>query len=212
MTNDKKIRVLCVDDHPIVREGIMGILSLQSDMELVGEAASGAEASEAFNRLRPDVMLLDLRLRDTSGFDVIRKILSEFSHAKILVLTSLEGDADMERALALGALGYVIKGSGREELILAIRDVDQGRRHIPPNVAQTLAAHLVSEKLTSRELEVLTHMAQGQRNKEIGASMSIAEDTVKMHVKNVLAKLGVSDRTEAVTKALQRGLIHLPIR
>jgi DNA-binding NarL/FixJ family response regulator len=210
MSSSTRIRIVCVDDHPIVREGLSGVLLLQSDMELVGEAGSGKEAVDLYRRLRPDVLVLDLRLRDMSGFDVLQQILSEFSAARILVLTSLEGDADIERALALGARGYVVKGTGREELVRAVRAVHAGKRHIPAEVAEKLAEHLAAEKLSARELEVLSLIARGKSNKEVGAALRIAEDTVKMHVKNLLAKLGVNDRTEAVTVALQRGIFHLP--
>ena len=207
--NQKPIRVFCVDDHPIVREGLAGILLLQADMQLVGEAGSGQDAIELYSALQPDVLLLDLRLRDMSGYEVMEKIFTTFPKAKVLVLTSLEGDADIERALALGASGYVVKGTGRDELARAIRSVYAGKKHIPAEVAQRLAQHLASEKLSPRELEVLTLMARGKRNKEIGAELSIAEDTVKMHVKNILAKLEVNDRTEAVTIAMRRGILHL---
>jgi DNA-binding NarL/FixJ family response regulator len=210
MSSSTRIRIVCVDDHPIVREGLSGVLLLQSDMELVGEAGSGKEAVDLYRKLRPDVLVLDLRLRDMSGFDVMQQILCEFSAARILVLTSLEGDADIERALALGARGYVVKGTGREELVRAVRAVHAGKRHIPAEVAEKLAEHLAAEKLSARELEVLSLIARGKSNKEVGAALRIAEDTVKMHVKNLLAKLGVNDRTEAVTVALQRGIFHLP--
>lgn len=205
----KRIRVFCVDDHPIVREGLAGILLLQAEMELVGEGGSGQDAIELYSALQPDVLLLDLRLRDMSGYEVMEKIFTTFPKARVLVLTSLEGDADIERALALGASGYVVKGTGRDELVRAIRAVHAGKKHIPAEVAQRLAEHLASEKLSPRELEVLTHMARGKRNKEIGAELSIAEDTVKMHVKNILAKLEVNDRTEAITIAMRRGILHL---
>jgi DNA-binding NarL/FixJ family response regulator len=210
MTSTAPIRIVCVDDHPIVREGLSGLLLLQPDMELVGEAGSGRDAIDIYHRLRPDVLVLDLRLRDITGFAVMQEILSTFPEARILILTSLEGDADIERALALGAKGYVVKGSGREELVRAVRAVHAGKRHIPAEVAQKLAEHFTTEKLSARELEVLSLIALGHSNKGIGSELGIAEDTVKMHVKNVLAKLDVSDRTEAVTIALQRGILHLP--
>ena len=210
MSSSTRIRIVCVDDHPIVREGLAGILLLQSDMELVGQAGSGKDAIDLYRQLRPDVLVLDLRLGDLSGFEVMREIFSGFPDAKILVLTSLEGDADIERALALGARGYVVKGTGREELTRAVRAVHAGKKHVPAEVAQKLAEHIVSEKLSARELEVLALVARGKSNKEIGRELTIAEDTVKMHVRNLLGKLGVTDRTEAVTVALQRGIIHLP--
>jgi DNA-binding NarL/FixJ family response regulator len=209
MSNKQRVRVLCVDDHPIVREGLTSIVALQPDMEIVGAAESGADALRIFQETHPDVTLIDLRLRDTTGFDLIRAILSLSPDARTIVLTSFEGDADIERALAAGAKGYVVKGMVREELLHAIRAVHAGKRHIPSAIAAKLVDHLGSEKLTQRELDVLKEIARGKRNKEIGAELSIAEDTVKMHVKSILMKLGVSDRTEAVTIALRRGIIHL---
>jgi DNA-binding NarL/FixJ family response regulator len=209
MTEIPRIRVLCVDDHPIVRDGLISIVNLQPDMEIIGAAGSGEEALVLFRDLKPDVTLVDLRLRDISGFDLIRDILALSSSARTIVLTSFEGDTDIERALAAGARGYVVKGMVREELLYAIRSVHAGKRHVPSALAAKLVDHLSSEKLTLRELEVLNEVARGKRNKEIGATLSIAEDTVKMHVKSILMKLGVSDRTEAVTSALRRGIIHL---
>jgi DNA-binding NarL/FixJ family response regulator len=209
MTSTRRIRILCVDDHPIVREGLTSIVAMQPDMEIVGAAESGADALKMFRETSPDITLIDLRLRDTTGFDLIRNILAVSPSARTIVLTSFEGDADIERALAAGAKGYVVKGMVREELLSAIRAVHAGKRHVPSAVAAKLVDHLGSEKLTQRELDVLKEIARGKRNKEIGAELSIAEDTVKMHVKNILMKLGVNDRTEAVTIALRRGIIHL---
>jgi DNA-binding NarL/FixJ family response regulator len=209
MTSTRRIRILCVDDHPIVREGLTSIVAMQPDMEIVGAAESGADALRIFRETSPDVTLIDLRLRDTTGFDLIRNILAVSPSARTIVLTSFEGDADIERALAAGAKGYVVKGMVREELLSAIRAVHAGKRHVPSAVAAKLVDHLGSEKLTQRELDVLKEIARGKRNKEIGAELSIAEDTVKMHVKSILMKLGVNDRTEAVTIALRRGIIHL---
>jgi DNA-binding NarL/FixJ family response regulator len=215
----KRIRIVCVDDHPIVREGLASIIALQPDMELIGAAESGAEALRLFRASAPnatlpdvalpDVALIDLRLKDMSGHELTRQILSHSSGVRIIILTSFEGDADIERALAAGARGYVVKGTARDELLAAIRAVHAGRRHIPGSVAEKLAEHLGSEKLSERELQVLGQIALGKRNKEIGAALGIAEDTVKMHVKNVLEKLEVNDRTEAVTVALRRGILHL---
>lgn len=209
MSADRKIRVLCVDDHPIVREGLASILALQADMEMVGAAESGARALESFQKMQPDVVLVDLRLPDMSGHELTRHILAQWPNARIIVLTSYEGDGDIERALAAGARGYVVKGIVREELLGAIRTVHAGKKHVHGPVAEKLAEHLGSEKLSEREMQVLREMAAGKRNKEIGAELSIAEDTVKMHVKNILEKLQVNDRTEAVTVALRRGILHL---
>jgi len=209
MSELKKISVLCVDDHPIVREGLASIINLQSDMFMAGCADSRAEALSLFCSLLPDVSIVDLRLRETTGFDLIKEIVSIAPAARIIALTSFEGDTDIERALASGASGYVVKGMVREELLNAIRAVYAGKRHIPASIAAKIVDHLGDEKLTSRELDVLKEIATGKRNKEIGAALSIAEDTVKMHVKNILMKLGVNDRTEAVTLALRRGILHL---
>jgi DNA-binding NarL/FixJ family response regulator len=209
MTTMPKIRVMCVDDHPIVREGIAAIISLQPDMTMAGTAATGREAIEQFDRLRPDVSLVDLRLPDMTGFDVITAIRAKFPNARIIVLSSHQGDVDIQRALEAGAHGYVAKGIVRDELLDIIRGVHAGKRRLPAAVAQTLAEHMADEPISPRELEVLSLMAAGKRNKEIAGALSIAEDTVKMHVRNILSKLQVSDRTEAVTIALRRGIIHL---
>jgi DNA-binding NarL/FixJ family response regulator len=200
---------MCVDDHPIVRDGIASIINLQPDMTLVGAAATGKEALERFFALHPDVALVDLQLPDTSGFDLIKKIRDKSPNARIVVLSSHEGDVDIQRALEAGAQGYVVKGIVREELLETIRTVHAGKRRLPAAVAQKLAEHMADEPISSRELEVLSLMASGKRNKEIAGDLSIAEDTVKMHVRNILSKLQVNDRTEAVTTALRRGIIHL---
>jgi len=209
MTTTAKIRVLCVDDHPIVREGIAAIIGLQPDMTMAGTAATGREAIERFVELRPDVSLVDLRLPDMSGFDVIRAIRDKSPNARIVVLSSHEGDVDIQRALEAGAQGYVAKGIVRDELLDIIRGVHAGKRRLPAAVAQKLAEHMADETISPRELQVLSLMAAGKRNKEIAGDLSIAEDTVKMHVRNILSKLQVSDRTEAVTIALRRGIIQL---
>ena len=209
MKDTRKIRVLCVDDHPIVREGMAAILNLQPDMMLAGAAATGSEALERFIELRPDVALVDLQLPDMSGFDLIKKIKAKSPNARVIVLSSHEGDVDIQRALEAGAQGYVAKGLVREELLETIRSVHAGKRRLPAAVAQKLAEHMADEPISPRELEVLSLMAGGKRNKEIAGELSIAEDTVKMHVRNILSKLQVNDRTEAVTSALRRGIIHL---
>ena len=209
MTSSAKIRIVCIDDHPIVREGLASIIALQSDMEMAGGAESGGQGLALFRRLKPDIALVDLKLPDMNGHELTRQILEHSPGARIIVLTSFEGDADIERALAAGARGYVVKGVPREELLGAIRAVHAGKKHIHGSVAEKLAEHMGSEKLSERELQVLKEMAAGKRNKEIGGELSIAEDTVKMHVKNILEKLQVNDRTEAVTVALRRGILHL---
>jgi len=204
-----KIRVLCVDDHPIVRDGIAAIINLQRDMMLAGAAATGGEALEQFFKTRPDVALVDLQLPDMSGFDLIKRIKDKSPNARIIVLSSHEGDVDIQRAMEAGAQGYVVKGLVREELLETIRSVHAGKRRLPAEVAQKLAEHMADEPISPRELDVLSLMAAGKRNKEIAGALSIAEDTVKMHVRNILSKLQVNDRTEAVTIALRRGIIHL---
>ena len=209
MTMGGKIRILCVDDHPIVREGLANVIALQADMELIAAAECGVQALELFRKLAPDITVVDLRLPDMTGHELTRQMLAHSRNARVIVLTSFEGDADIERALAAGARGYVVKGVIREELLRAIRAVHAGRKHVHGPVAEKLAEHMGSEKLSDRELQVLKEIAVGKRNKEIGGDLSIAEDTVKMHVKNILEKLQVNDRTEAVTVALRRGILHL---
>jgi DNA-binding NarL/FixJ family response regulator len=204
-----KIRVFCVDDHPVVLDGVATIISLQPDMALAGMAATGSEALERFVESRADVALVDLRLPDMTGFELIRRIKVMSPNARVIVLSSQEGDVDIQRAMDAGAQGYVAKGMVRGELLEVIRSVHAGKRRLPAAVAQTLAEHMADEPISPRELEVLSLMAAGKRNKEIAGELSIAEDTVKMHVRNILSKLQVSDRTEAVTIALRRGIIHL---
>src|SRR5712671_1240598 len=209
MRNAIKIRVLCVDDHPVVRDGIAAIINLQPDMRVVGAAASGAEGLQRFLEIDPDVALVDLQLPDMTGFDLIKKIKNKAPNARIVVLSSHEGDVDIQRAFEAGAQGYVAKGIVRGELLETIRSVHAGKRRLPAAVAQKLAEHMADEPISARELEVLSLMAAGKRNKEIAGELSIAEDTVKMHVRNILSKLQVNDRTEAVTIALRRGIIDL---
>ncbi len=209
MKDTGKIRILCVDDHPVVRDGLEAIINLQPDMISAGTAATGGEALERFLELRPDVTLVDLQLPDMSGFDLIKRIRDKSPNARMIVLSSHEGDVDIQRALEAGAQGYAVKGIVRGELLEIIRSVHAGKRRLPAAVAQRLAEHMADEPISPRELEVLSLMAAGKRNKEIAGELSIAEDTVKMHVRNILSKLQVNDRTEAVTIALRRGIIHL---
>jgi DNA-binding NarL/FixJ family response regulator len=209
MKDAAKMRILFVDDHPVVRDGLEAIINLQPDMVSAGAAATGAEALEKFLKLQPDVTLVDLQLPDMSGFDLIKRIRDKSPNARIVVLSSHEGDVDIQRALESGAQGYAVKGIVRGELLEIIRSVHAGKRRLPAVVAQKLTEHMGDEPISPRELEVLSLMASGKRNKEIAGDLSIAEDTVKMHVRNILSKLHVNDRTEAVTIALRRGIIHL---
>ena len=209
MTTSSPIRVLCIDDHALVREGVAALINRQADMRVIAEAWSGSDGMEQFRLHEPDVSLVDLRLPDISGIEVISRILAEKPDARILVISSSEGDVDIHRALSAGAMGYVLKGMPREVLLQAIRRVHRGDKAIPPEVADAVATHLTDEPLTRRETEVLTIVATGARNKEIAATLGISEDTVKMHVKSIIAKLGAEDRTGAVTTAIKRGVIHL---
>jgi DNA-binding NarL/FixJ family response regulator len=203
------IKILCVDDHPVVLDGLSAIIAMQPDMELAATASSGETALRAFREHRPDVALVDLRLPDMSGFELIKAFRKIDNRAKAIVLSSYDGDADIQRALDAGAQGYVAKGLVRDELLTAIRTVSAGGKHIPASIAQRLVGHMHSDAISEREMQVLSLVAIGKRNKEIAADLSIAEDTVKMHVRNIFSKLEVSDRTEAVTVALRRGIIHL---
>jgi DNA-binding NarL/FixJ family response regulator len=203
------IRVLCVDDHALVREGIAALINRQTDMQVIAEATSGRDGIELFRLHRPDVALVDLRLPDIGGIEVIARMLEENPDARIIVVSSSEGDVDIHRALSAGAMGYVLKGMPREDLLQAVRKVHRGAKAIPPDVAVAIAGHLTDEPLTPREIEVLTVVATGARNREIATTLGISEDTVKMHVKSIITKLGAEDRTGAVTTAIKRGVIHL---
>jgi len=209
MNGGKTIRVLIVDDHPVVREGLAAMINRRPDMEVVAEAVNGREAVELCRRHRPDVTLMDLRMPVMGGVEATQAIRREFSDARIIVLTTYDGDQDIYRALQAGARAYLLKDAPREELLEAIRAVHAGQRHLPPLVAGRLADHLAGNDLTAREQEVLELIAAGKSNREIGADLSITESTVKVHVNNILGKLGVHDRTQAVTTALQRGIVHL---
>jgi DNA-binding NarL/FixJ family response regulator len=197
-----------VDDHPIVREGIVSIIEGDSDLRLVGEAETAQQAITAFHTCKPDVTVIDLRLPDRDGVDVIRQIRKDFPNSRFVVLTSAEGDIDIRRALEAGAQAYLIKGVVRTELRQVIKAVYSGERHVPANVAEKIAAHFNEPILTTRELEVLQLVADGLRSKEVAARLSISEDTVKMHVRNVMQKLEVNDRAHAVMVAVRRGFIR----
>ncbi|MBP7616892.1 MAG: response regulator transcription factor [Geothrix sp.] len=209
-TPSDRIRLLIVDDHPIVRDGLVSILHEgEPDLEVVGEAGDGKEAVEAWRTLRPSVTIMDLQLPGQSGVEAIKAIRREDPEARILVLTTFDGDADIQRALEAGARGYLLKRVRRAILIEAVRAVDAGRRYLPPATAARLVEAMESERLTPRELDVLKLLAEGQRNREIADALGLAEPTVKIHVNNLLRKLQAKDRTEAAVIALKRGLIHL---
>lgn len=203
------IRVLIVDDHPLIRAGLAALLGTQPDMQLVGEATSAEQGLELFRALSPDVVLMDLRLPGMDGIEAIRRLRAERTDARVIALTVYGGDADIQQALEAGALGYLLKDMLEDELLKAVRAVHAGRRAIPPSVAQTLAEYAGAPALTEREREILTLVATGLRNRDIAAAVGRTEETVKVHVKRVLAKLGAADRTEAVAVALRRGLIRL---
>ena len=203
------IRVMTVDDHPIFRDGLAALLSFYKDFELVAEAADGAQAVQLFRAHRPDVTLMDLSMPVMGGAQATETITSEFPDARIIALTTYEGDADIHRALRAGARGYLLKDALRNQIADAIRSVHRGGRVVPATVAQKLAEYTPRIELTERELEVLALMAKGQSNKEIADSIGRTEATVKVHVLHILSKLSVDDRTAAVTVALKRGMIHL---
>jgi DNA-binding NarL/FixJ family response regulator len=203
------IRVLTVDDHQLLREGIAAVIDGQEDMTLVAEASNGLEAIESFRRTRPDITLMDLRMPDMSGIEAIKAIRAEFSTARIIVLTTYTGDAQAAAALKAGAAGYLLKGSLRKQLTDTIRLVHSGRRCVPPEIAMDIAEHVMNDALTERETQVLRRVAAGKSNKLIGVELDISEGTVKTHMKSILPKLDASDRTHAVMIALRRGILDL---
>jgi DNA-binding NarL/FixJ family response regulator len=205
----RRIKVLTVDDHPILREGIAAVLEGQADLELVGEATNGREAIESFRTCQPDVVLMDLQMPEMNGIDAIVAIRSEFPDARIVVLTTYKGDVQAIRAFKAGASGYLLKSMLRKDLLETIRSVHAGKKRIPPEIASEIAEHHTDDALTHREIEVLRQVAAGAANKIVAGELGISEETVKAHMRSILAKLSANDRTHAVMIALKRGIIEL---
>jgi len=209
MNGSSQIRILCVDDHPLVHEGIATVIRNQPDMTLIAEAFNGRDAVQKFREHKPDVVLLDLRLPDMSGIDTMITIRNELPEARAIILTTFEGDVEIQRALAAGARAYVLKSMPPKELVEVIRKVHAGKKPIPPQIAAQLAEHYGDESLTEREIDVLRQIAGGNRNRDIAEKLFISEETVKVHIKHVMEKLGASDRTQAVAIGVRRGIIQL---
>jgi DNA-binding NarL/FixJ family response regulator len=209
MNDSSHIRILCVDDHPLVHEGIATVIRNQPDMTLIAEAFNGRDAVQKFREHQPDVVLLDLRLPDMSGIDTMITIRNEFPEARAIILTTFEGDVEIQRALEAGARAYVLKSMPPKELVEVIRKVHAGKKPIPPQIAAQLAEHYGDESLTEREIDVLRQIAGGNRNRDIAEKLFISEETVKVHIKHVMEKLGASDRTQAVAIGVRRGIIQL---
>ena len=209
LSSTAPIRILCVEDHPVFREGLATVIASQPDMRLIGHAGNGVEAVAEFRRYQPDVTLMDLRLPGSNGTDVLIAIRGEFPRARIVILTTSDSDGEIQRAMRAGAAAYVLKSMPKDDLLAVIRSVHSGRRQVPAEVAARLAEHLGEDDLTVRELEVLKLIRDGYRNKQIAGQLAIAETTVNFHIKNLVAKLQARDRTHAVTIALRRGLLQM---
>jgi DNA-binding NarL/FixJ family response regulator len=207
--SQQTIRVLIVEDHNVVRQGLVALLRVVQGLEVVGEAADGAQAVAEFRKHKPDVTLIDLRLPELSGVEVIQRVRLEAPHARFIVLTTYDGDEDIYRALKAGAKAYLLKGMTSEDLISTIRAVHEGKSHIPAAIAEKLAGRMGAEELTPREFDVLEQIVHGKSNKEIASALNVSEATVKTHINSLLGKLGVTDRTQAATAAIQRGIVPL---
>ena len=209
MNSPSQIRVFSVDDHPLLREGIAALVNNQPDMVLIAQASTGSEAIQLFKEYLPDVTLLDLRLPDMSGIDTLIAIRTAFPNARVIMLTTFEGDVEIHRALQAGAGGYLLKNMPPSELLDVIRLVHAGKKRIPPEIASQLAEHMADEALTEREVEVLQQVAGGNKNRDIANKLFISEETVKVHIKHIMEKLGAADRTQAVAIGIRRGIIQL---
>ena len=209
MTENTEIRILLVDDHPLLRDGLRASIGAEADMQVVGEASNGQEALELFREHRPDITLMDLKMPVMGGVQAIQAIRGQFASAKVIVLSTYEGDEDIHRALEAGASTYLLKDTLSKDLVRVIRAVFAGERTLPAPVAQRLADRMLQPALTAREVEVLRLIAQGLRNKEIAGRLGISEETAQSHVRNILSKFGLHDRTEAVAVAVRRGIVHL---
>ena len=209
MSESRQIRVLSVDDHPLLHQGIAAVIHSQQDMLLVGEAFSGREAIQLYGEHRPDITLMDLRLPDMSGIEAMQAIHNEFPDARIIILTTFEGDVSIQRALEAGARAYVLKSMLPKDLVETIRKVHAGKKPIPAEIAAQLAEHYSDDTLSDREIEVLRQVAGGNRNRDIAEKLFISEETVKVHIKHIMEKLGANDRTQAVAIGVRRGIIQL---
>jgi len=209
MNEAARIRILSVDDHPLLREGLAAIINNQQDMLLVAEASNAQEAIQQYRKHQPDITLMDLRLPDKSGIDALIAVRAEFPEARVIMLTTFEGDVEIQRALEAGARGYMLKSMPPKELVEVIRQVHAGKKRIPAQLAAQLAEHMSDDNLTAREIEVLSQIAGGNRNRDIAEKLFITEETVKVHIKHIMEKLGANDRTQAVAIGVRRGIIEL---